>query len=119
MPTIAWLMLGAGAWLAAVGAICALLTVAKRADAHLQPPARAIADPTDIAAAGPRPSGLAGPIGRRASATAVADPPPARPVIASASSAAALTAIAARSAHDTTPHTPNYVLHRGARAIGS
>lgn len=33
MPTIIWLITGAGAWLAAVGATCALLTVTKRADA--------------------------------------------------------------------------------------
>src|SRR3954471_15731363 len=33
MPTIVWLTAGAGVWLAAVGAPCALLTVAKCADA--------------------------------------------------------------------------------------
>src|SRR3954470_24975141 len=33
MPTIVWVMAGAGVWLAAVSATCALLTVAKRADA--------------------------------------------------------------------------------------
>src|SRR4051794_30264191 len=105
MPTIAWLVLGAGAWLAAVGAICALLSVAKRADAQLPPPARAIAD---IAAVCPQPSGLSGPLGPRPSAAsspyASREPRPARPVIASVASGAA---------------TPLYVLHRGARVIGS
>src|SRR3954454_20426669 len=33
MPTIVWLIAGAGVWLAAAGAICMVLTVAKRADA--------------------------------------------------------------------------------------
>src|SRR3954453_23784392 len=33
MPTIVWLTAGAGVWLAALSATCALLTVAKRADA--------------------------------------------------------------------------------------
>src|SRR4051794_1788232 len=45
MPTIVWLMAGAGVWLAAVGATCALLTMTKRADAAAE---------ADRAARGPR-----------------------------------------------------------------
>src|SRR4051794_27021694 len=40
MPTLVWLLAAVGAWLAAVCAICMLLTVAKRADARLHTPPR-------------------------------------------------------------------------------
>src|SRR4051794_37587191 len=91
MPTSVWLVLGAGAWLAAVAATCALLTAAKRADACLRPPARAGPNRAELAAVDWRVHELSALLEPRVSAIVVAvrEPRPAGPVIAIAASGTA------------------------------
>src|SRR4051812_20689928 len=135
MATGAWLLLGTGAWLAAVCATCALLTAAKRADACLAPPARAIVDAATLAEVGRRVGELAGRLGPRASAIVVAvrESRPAGPVVAIAAggTAAALLGrmlapddhVSARAAlsglRETRGHTTALPLERGERTLGA
>jgi|1186.fasta_scaffold1110217_1 hypothetical protein len=91
MPTIAWLVIGAGAWVAAVCATCGLLIAAARAGARLQPPVRLIAERAEVAAACWRLGDMLDLLGPRVSAIVVAlrEPRPAGPVVAIAASGAA------------------------------
>ena len=135
MATSAWLLLGVGAWLFAVCATCALLTAAKRADAQLAAPARAIADAATFAVVGRRVGELSGLLGLRASAIVVAvrAPRPAGPVIAIAASGTAAALLGRMLAPDdhlsaratlsgvreTRAHTTALPLQRGEQTIGA